>query len=77
MTDRQILIQIIFETAIFVSANEEPDMLKVTFIDKWMFVGTNNLPIEFDAGRRRQLTSSSEFMSIERVMPTQMQFGGA
>ena len=49
MTSREISIQILFQEAIQVSANEEPDILRLTFIDKYMFVGTNNVPIELEA----------------------------
>ena len=69
----------IFEEAVYVSANDEPDILKVTFIDRYMFVGKNGLPIEFGEEKRRRLQSLQErqFLSIERVMPTQMQYGSS
>ena len=47
-----------FSQAIYVSANEEPDILKVTFVDKYMFVGKNNIPIEFNQKQRRRLKST-------------------
>ena len=59
MTDRKISIQIYFDSAIYVSANSEPDTLKMSFVDKYMFVSTNNLPIDLESAvsvsRRRQL----------------------
>ena len=59
MTDREIAIQIYFDKAVYVSANTEPDTLKLSFVDKYMFVSTNNLPIDLESSvsvsRRRQL----------------------
>ena len=79
MSERLIQLQMIFEEAVYVSSNDEPDILKVTFIDKYMFVGKNGMPIEFADERRRSLQGSDEpqFLSIERVMPTQIQYGSS
>ena len=78
MTERWVSIQMYFEEAMFVSANGEPDTLKITFVDKYMFVGKNNLPLHFGAGRRRQrralaAADDSQFLTLYREMPTQIQ----
>ena len=53
MTKLSFRFQVIFETAIFVSSSGEPDSIKVTFFDPYMFVGENNLAIsERDKDRR-------------------------
>ena len=45
----------------YVSANPEPDILRLNFVDKYMFVSQNDLPIDLGAAemsmsRRRQLS---------------------
>ena len=63
MTDREIAIQIYFESAVHVSSNYEPDTLRLSFVDKYMFVATNDLPINIDSAisfnRRRNLRIKS------------------
>ena len=46
MTERTISIQIYFQSAVYVSSNYEPDILRLSFVDKYMFTGTNYLPID-------------------------------
>ena len=72
MTAKTIHLQMIFDEAVYVSSNDEPDILRVTFVDRYMFVSKNGLPIEFEEEDRRSLQSLEErnFLSIERVMPT-------
>ena len=58
MTLRTVELQLFFEEALQVSANFEPDILRLSFVDKYMFVGTNDMPIEIDAEtswRRRRM----------------------
>ena len=54
MTKREIELQINFKTALYVSSNYEPDILRISFVDKYMFVGTNDLPIDFDLAVKSQ-----------------------
>ena len=74
MTERQILIQMNFEDALYVSANEQPDTMRVTFADKYMFVGTNNIPMNFGRGTRA-LQDQQQYLILEREMPRQIQRG--
>ena len=46
MTIRELSIQISFENALYISANEDPELLRVIFNDKFIFVGLNNIPIQ-------------------------------
>ena len=67
-----------FEEAMFVSANGEPDTLRITFVDKYMFVGKNNLPLDFgprgrDQRRALAVVEDSQFLTLYREMPTQIQ----
>ena len=55
MTERKIFIQMVFNEAIYVSAKLDAEILRVTFVDKYTFVGRNNLPIEMDSVRLRHL----------------------
>ena len=48
MTKRAVTFQIVFQKAIHVSVNEEPDKLRVTFRDRYMFVSINDLAIAKD-----------------------------
>ena len=57
MTKSSFRFQVIFETAIFVSSSGEPDSIKVTFFDPYMFVGENNLAISERDKDRRVLSS--------------------
>ena len=46
MSERELKIQIIFENALYISANEEPEILRLVFNDRFMFVSLDNIPIE-------------------------------
>ena len=46
MTERELKIQISFDTAIYISVNDEPELLKLIFNEKFMFVSIDGLPIE-------------------------------
>lgn len=45
MTKRSIRFELLFETAKYVSANEEPDRIRITFNDRYMFVSESDLAI--------------------------------
>ena len=45
MTKRMITFQINFKTAKYVSAYEEPDRIRITFNDRYMFVSDKDLAI--------------------------------
>ena len=45
MDERSVRFQLKFKNAIHVSANSEPDTLRVVFRDRFMFVGVNDLAI--------------------------------
>ena len=45
MTKRYIKLQLNFETAKFISANEEPDRIRITFNDRFMFISEDDLTI--------------------------------
>ena len=55
MTSTSFRFQVIFETAIFVSTSGEPDVIKITFNDPYMFVGENDLAISAGDKDRRLL----------------------
>ena len=48
MTERELTIQLSFKSALYVSSSGEPDTLKVVINDKFMFVSTQDIPIELD-----------------------------
>ena len=55
MTEHMIKFRLLFRTAMFVSANEDPDILEVTFRDPYLFVSTNDVAIRKRKRRRRSL----------------------
>ena len=58
MTKRHLIIDIIFEKALFVSTEEEKDKLRVTFRDRYLFVSVNDMAIvdpNKNESRRRNL----------------------
>ena len=70
-----------FETAKYVSANEEADRIRITFNDRYMFVSENDLAIQLpnkgitDFSYRRALQNDENFLYLERDIPTQIQKG--
>ena len=73
MTKKSVRFKLRFKTALFVSSEEVPDVLKFTFRDKYMFVGVNNLPISNQPNSRRALeddeTDEGGFVTMERQLP--------
>ena len=55
MTEFSVRFQLYFKTAVFVSSNEEPDRIRITFRDRYMFVGVNDLAISTADFNRRAL----------------------
>ena len=47
MSARQLQIQILFENALYISASDEPELLRLVFNDQYMFIGLNGIPMEF------------------------------
>ena len=71
MTERELTIQLSFKTALFVSSSGEPDTLRMFINDKFMFVSTQDIPIDLDSRKERNLQSSTQGQLIlERVLPT-------
>ena len=54
MTERELKIQIMFDTAVYVSMSSEPETLRISFNDQYMFVSQENIPMELstEIGRR-------------------------
>ena len=53
MTDQAVTFKLLFKTAMYVSASGEPDIIRITFRDPYMFIGENDLAIsKEDFGRR-------------------------
>lgn len=46
MTKRSVKFQLQFDQAVYVSTKEDPEILRVTFRDPYIFVGVNNLAIQ-------------------------------
>ena len=74
MTERSIRFKLSFKTARFVSAKETPDILKVTFRDRYMFLGVNDLAISNGQDSRRELADrdldeAKLFVTIHRALP--------
>ena len=74
MTERSIRFKLSFKTARFVSAKETPDILKVTFRDRYMFLGVNDLAISNGQDSRRDLADgdldeAKLFVTIHRALP--------
>jgi len=72
-----------FKDAVFVSAAAGPDIIRFTFRDRYIFIGSNNLPIsnKSSSDERRILQDSEnegddELVLIEKELPTQLQLGG-
>ena len=70
-----------------VSSGFEPDIIRITFRDKYIFVGENDLHIALsDDTTRRFLQTSDEnnnledeaevVITLEKELPTQLQLGG-
>lgn len=70
MQKRELRLQLYFETAMFVSSQEEPETLQVTFNDRQLFTSTNNVPLAYgkeadskaESGDRRALQYSTTFI---------------
>lgn len=45
MNKRKLVLQLKFKTARYVSMEEEPDMVRITVRDPYLFIGTNNVAI--------------------------------
>ena len=74
MTERSIRFKLSFKTARFVSAKETPDILKVTFRDRYMFLGVNDLAISNGQDSRRDLADgdldeAKLFVTIHKALP--------
>ena len=68
-----------FKDAVFVSSTAGPDIIRFTFRDRYIFIGTNNLPIsnKSSSDERRILQDSEnegddELVIIEKELPTQL-----
>ena len=74
MTERELKIQISFDTAIYISVNDEPELLKLIFNDRFMFVSIDGLPIElgYQDSRRLEHTDSHQYLVLERIIPPQI-----
>ena len=46
MTERELKLQIIFDTAVYISMSGEPETLRITFNDQYMFFSQENIPLE-------------------------------
>ena len=46
MTERELKLQIIFDTAVYISMSGEPETLRITFNDQYMVVSQDNIPLE-------------------------------
>ena len=78
MTPRELKIQIFFKTALYVSSGNEPEVLRISFNDKFIFVSQQDIPIEFNTGNLRNLENFEiPQLIIERVIPSQIQLGSA
>ena len=66
MSAREFSIQIYFENALYISANEEPELLRVIFNDKYIFVGLNNVPIQMGETGFRRLSQRHGKLILER-----------
>jgi len=70
MTKRSVNFKLQFSSAIYVSSQAEPDILKVTFHDPYIFVGVNDLAISKASSKdRRRLNKDIEegdFITLER-----------
>ena len=55
MSERELKIQIAFNSALYISVNEEPEILRLVFNDRFMFVSLDDLPIQFDKQSKRRL----------------------
>ena len=45
MTEKEMRIKLFFKTGVYISQQQDPDILKITFRDPSIFVGVNNLVI--------------------------------
>ena len=71
MTERELKLQIMFDTAVYVSMNNEPETLRITFNDQYMFVSQDNIPMELstETGRRLQKMKAYPSLTLERILP--------
>ena len=71
MSQRELKIQVYFKTALYISSNNEPDVLRLVFNDEFMFVSIDNLPIEFSQreGRMLQDANVHSKLVLERIIP--------
>lgn len=84
MTQTDVTLQLKFTSAVYVSQNEKPDKLKVTFRDPFMFISEKNRPLSskrtFGRSSYRKLQEVSDvldFITIERDLPPQLKLDGA
>ena len=74
MSERSVRFKLSFKTARFVSATNSPDILKVTFRDRYMFLGINDLAISNGQDMRRELegedvNETELFITLQKALP--------
>ena len=73
MTKREVRLRLFFETAVYVSSKEGPDILKITFRDPYLFIGVNDLTINGPSESARVLSeevaSESKFLTLKKAIP--------
>ena len=55
MTPRELKVQIYFRTALYVSSVNEPEILRLAFNDKFIFVSKQDVPLELENKKSRNL----------------------
>ena len=73
MTEEDVTLRLKFTQAIYVSSNQQPDKLRVTFRDPFMFISEKNKPLKTkkNYGRRglQGVSDVLDFITIERDLP--------
>ena len=74
MTEREVRFKLLFETAIYVSSEEGPDILKITFRDPYLFIGVNDLTInvhsESESKMNQEVESERKFLTLTKAIPS-------
>ena len=69
MAERYLELQIDFKSPLYISTEEEPEMLEIIISDGSMFLSTDWLPLELTHSSARRLRSSTDKLFLMREIP--------
>ena len=69
MAERYLELQIDFKSPLYISTEEEPEMLEIIISDGSMFLSTDWLPLELTQSSARRLQSSNDKLFLTQEIP--------